>query len=509
VKALQAGLDPRILIGMGLFLVPFFVYWRTLAPGVYGFDSAELATGVYTQGVVHPPGYPLYLLLGRLFIQLPFGDVAYRLNLMSAVFASLTVVLLFFVIDNLIQNRAAAAAAALFFAVSNYFWQMALITEVYTTLTAFLAALLLILSLWRLTGRPHYLLLFSLLFGLAVAVHTSTILFAPACALWILWTPHWRKPYWLLVPTMFALALLGLALPYLYLSFLSSFRPALDYSTVYPGVNLSTLQGLWWFMSGKAYTIFAFGYQPAELPAEIQRFGGYLWRNYLGLGVILGVLGIGNLWRHSRAWTLGLALAFLANAFFFINYRVLDKDTMFLPAYEIWAIFIAFGLVSIESWLRAHDFHPIPPIWAGRARSLFMGMVLLIGLALNWHWVDMSKADGYIHFAQNMLASSEPNSVIVAPWSSAVVLEYYQLVEGQRHDITVINRSRFEVARYYRLFQKGLPHDQIMNQISAEEVTMIDQSLAHKTVYAVEYDPVLARRFEYLPEGLAFRLAAQ
>jgi hypothetical protein len=81
------GFSSKPWAGISLFLLTFLVYLKTLAPGVFGFDSAELATGVFTQGIVHPPGYPLYLLIGKLFTFLPIRDVAYRLNLMSACFS--------------------------------------------------------------------------------------------------------------------------------------------------------------------------------------------------------------------------------------------------------------------------------------------------------------------------------------------------------------------------------------------------------------------------------------
>jgi len=187
-------LDFRKLAGLLLFSASFLVYLFTLAPGVYGFDSAELATGVYTQGVVHPPGYPSYLLLGKLFTLLvPLRDVAYRLNMMSALFAALTVLLLFRAIDRILNAPLPAAAAALFLGISNYFWQMALITEVYTTFTAFLAADLLLLSLWHARGRTGHLLLFSIFYGLTLTIHTSGILFAPAFAWLILRSPSWRR----------------------------------------------------------------------------------------------------------------------------------------------------------------------------------------------------------------------------------------------------------------------------------------------------------------------------
>ena len=124
-----------------------------MAPGVVGFDSAELVTGIYTQGIVHPTGYPTYLLLGKLFSYLPFGNSAYRINLMSAFFASLTVLLLYFVLQRLISRRLIALLGAVFFAASNYFWQMALVAEVYSLHTFFLALNLLLIIRWRQSGE--------------------------------------------------------------------------------------------------------------------------------------------------------------------------------------------------------------------------------------------------------------------------------------------------------------------------------------------------------------------
>ena len=73
--------------------VPLLVYLLTLAPTITwahdGADGGDLITAAYTLGVPHPPGYPVYCLLGHLFAHLPLRDVAWRLNLMSAVGAGL------------------------------------------------------------------------------------------------------------------------------------------------------------------------------------------------------------------------------------------------------------------------------------------------------------------------------------------------------------------------------------------------------------------------------------
>ncbi len=497
----------RLLASLLLALSTFLVYLRTLAPGVYGFDSAELATGVFTQGLVHPPGNPLYLLIGKLFTFLPFGDVAYRMNIMSAVFASLTAVLLFWTIENIIEGRFAAWCAAFLFAFSNYFWQMALVTEVYTPLTAFLAGDLLLVSLWRRRGLTKYLLAFSLLYGLTLAMHTSAILIAPAFAWLILSASNWKKSHWALVVPMFVLFVIGLS-PYLYLSIRADASPGIDYSRVY-GVDLSTPSGLWWMVSGQAYSFFVFGYEWKDVPGEFLRFVSYLWRNYLGIGVILGLIGVAWLGRKSPSWLVGLLLAFAANVVFFINYRVMDKDTMFLPAYLVWAVFAAGGLRAAHHLLKRYQARGWVDVKWGKAVSALPVLFILLSVGLNWRWVDMSQSNGYAIFAGEMMSATAPDSMIIASWSSAVVLEYYQVVEGQRPDLVILNRSRWRAARYYELWRQGVARNQILARVDAEEAALIGQYMQERTMYAVEYDPVLAQKFEYLPEGFAFKLAAQ
>jgi transmembrane protein TMEM260 (protein O-mannosyltransferase) len=67
-----------------VFLVTFVVYVAGLAPDVYWLDSSELAAAAWGLGVAHPPGHPLPSLLGRACALLPFGSIAFRVGLASA-----------------------------------------------------------------------------------------------------------------------------------------------------------------------------------------------------------------------------------------------------------------------------------------------------------------------------------------------------------------------------------------------------------------------------------------
>ncbi len=106
--------------GPAVFFGSFSVYLLTLAPLVTFWDSGELSTAAWSLGIPHPPGYPLFCILGKLFTFLPFGSIVYRLNLMSAFFAAGTVYILFLMLKKTLRGVPFAewisAAAALSFA---------------------------------------------------------------------------------------------------------------------------------------------------------------------------------------------------------------------------------------------------------------------------------------------------------------------------------------------------------------------------------------------------------
>ena len=165
------------------------LYLGTLAPTVYTFDSAELAAGAYSLGIVHSTGYPLYLLLVKAFMLLvPWGDMAYRANLFSALCAAVTLVVLGRAMRLLAGSAGAALAAAGLVGVSFPFWSQAVAAEVYTLHTLFVAGMLWLLLAWRAAGRPGHFVLLWLTFGLSLGNHISTLLLLPGLAFFV-----WRE----------------------------------------------------------------------------------------------------------------------------------------------------------------------------------------------------------------------------------------------------------------------------------------------------------------------------
>ena len=132
------------------------LYLATLAPSVATVfdDSLEFQVVLPSLGIAHPTGYPLYTILGWAFSHLPIQDLAYRVNLLSALAGAATVGVLFLVARQLGSSRLAAATVSAIFALSTTWWSQATIAEVYT-LNGLFVALILYLTLSLDTPRRH------------------------------------------------------------------------------------------------------------------------------------------------------------------------------------------------------------------------------------------------------------------------------------------------------------------------------------------------------------------
>src|SRR5437588_12667687 len=92
-RAYSYSLPPRTtwIIGAILTALWLVIYLITVSPTVNFIDSGELITALHEPGIAHPPGYPLYTLLGYAASHLPIGEVAWRVNLFSAAWGAMAV----------------------------------------------------------------------------------------------------------------------------------------------------------------------------------------------------------------------------------------------------------------------------------------------------------------------------------------------------------------------------------------------------------------------------------
>ena len=178
----------RRLAAPGAALAAFALYAATLAPSVGAGDSGELILAAATLGVPHPPGYPVWTLLARLAASVPIGDLAWRVNALSALWSALAVGVFWHLARRAGLTIGGAAAGTALFAASTIVWSAAVETEVYALST--LGFLLLVLLALRARALRSVALrddaLFFFAAGLAPFVHQILIPPALLLAVWVL-----------------------------------------------------------------------------------------------------------------------------------------------------------------------------------------------------------------------------------------------------------------------------------------------------------------------------------
>jgi tetratricopeptide (TPR) repeat protein len=181
---------PSSSIGLTVFGTSFLVYLFTTSPTVYLGDSGEFITSAFCLGNPHNSGYPLYVLIGKIFSMIPVGNVAFRLNLMSAFFGALTVWLTYRSTMWMTRSFVPAFSASLLLAFSATFWSQTAFAEVYTLHAFFVALIITMLMWWHSSMSFNRLLVFAFVVGLSFGNHMQTVMLAPAVFVFILWSDH-------------------------------------------------------------------------------------------------------------------------------------------------------------------------------------------------------------------------------------------------------------------------------------------------------------------------------
>jgi hypothetical protein len=449
VYALPAQLNSREqtlkrFVPVALFILCFLVLLRTLCPTVYGLDSAEFATGAAILGIVHTPGYPLYVSVAHLFTLLPIGDVAFRVNLLSALCLALTAPVLYSLIYRLTRTRWIAVAASLSFIWSYYVWQSGTAAEIYAPQIFALAV-----CGWSLAGMyqeyqanghasGRSALRTGICFGLAVAVATPCFLFAPGLALCFLLM---RVPLRVCIVAGI-LSVLIVFSTLIYFPLRGAAYPAFnkigvyDAQGVFHNFDFRTFSGVMEALSGEQfrYLFFANGYIPSLNTVLVTL--SWLWRNYLGFGVLLGLVGMVYLFRGRRVLLLALLALALPYTYFFLCYGAVDRDTMFGPSYLVWSVLLAFGLQGLS---RAVPNFP---------RYVVMAGLPLLALVANFSAVDLSRDTSVREHAEAVLDSLPPNAVAAGYWADVTPLQYLQFVEHKRPDVKIYDLFMFKSSSF-------------------------------------------------------------
>jgi len=462
---------------LGAGIASLLCYLFTLAPDLtwahWGADGGDFVAAAVTGRVPHPPGFPVYMAFADVFVRLPWRSPAWRLNLLSAVMASATVMLLAYTAQRRGAPRWSALAASCSLTVAPLFWSQALITEVYTTAAFFVALTLLLwtemvacphpsplnptpadcsslrhvpplregarfsLSLWE-RARVREWLVAGVVWGLGIAVHTTLVFLAPLF-LASLFTARRSsgQRWWRLCLALAMGALLGLT-PYMLLPLRGSWPQ--------PWGDLRSLGGWWHMVSGRLYWGFAFGVPWLRWPRRLLFWAALMARQFTPLGALVVLLGV-YIRQHTRAnhaesgyikaklaEVLSMVTVFALVGLYTVGYNTPDSLVYMVAFLPLAALWLAEGL----AWLAERSV----PAWAGMALPLMLAL-------LNWQAMDVHTNWDAVIWMRRVLAQTPQEAVLVtAQDHHTFALWYAQEGLDLRQDVCVVDRDLWASSSY-------------------------------------------------------------
>ena len=453
---------PALLV----FLVVMPIYFLTLAPTFLHIDCGELATAQATLGISHPTGYPLFTILGYLFLKLPLFERAItQLNFLAALWTASGVAIFcawlfrilsynFFVPTSKNKTQAIAPcsekeafwiaiSASLFFGFTLTVWAQATSVEVYSLHILLLASILwFVFEAWVSNSIKSWTLC-ALVLALGFSNHMTTLMTLPFLAFLYFGKNGLNQTAFkkMAIPAIAGFAVL--AILYGFLFFRAGMDPALNWGNIHDWAtfkwHLTGHQYQSWIMAGSKVAAKNLGKFLKAFPME-----------WALIGPVLMILGISYAFKSARTIAWAVTIGAFFNIFYVIQYDIKDLEPYFMLSMMGFAFFAAFGMKFVVSKIKNQSFLP--------------GLLLipLLALGINYQKSDQSKTRFFEEYTNSALQSIEPNAfVMTQQWDFLIPPYYYlRMVEGKYPNIMVLDnelmRRSWYVNKQAILFDKDV-----------------------------------------------------
>jgi Protein of unknown function (DUF2723) len=427
------------------------LYVRTLLPGVgYSGDTAKWQFIGKVGGTPHATGYPLFLALDKAWVNaFPFGTLAWRVNLLSAVFGAATVATLALLLRVLGVRRVVAAATAATFGVTITFWSQAVVAEVYTLHLLLLTSITLCLARWRFGGSAWWLRAGVALLALSFGNHLGTALAVPG-VLWLVLS-DWRRA---VTPanTLWAVLMAGAgAAQYGYLLWMDDVGRYAEY-------RIATWADVRDVATGGPFRDAMFTFGPGELVDQrlpmLARLG---WRevSLLALPAAFGAwraVRDGGPRRHVAIHLLLLAVATTAYA---LEFGVEDVFVFFLPLWLAIVVFLGLGAETVATALGPRLRGVVGVIAAAAVLAVPVTMAVV-----NFPEADRSDDTAHARRIERLLDAAGRDALLVTDNYRDSEFIWYHLLGldlGDRRNLRLGNQLEPEEVFEYLALRRPLP----------------------------------------------------
>jgi Protein O-mannosyl-transferase TMEM260-like len=320
------------------FFIPLVVYFYTMPEGLTWGDGSELAMAIINLGVPHPSGYPLFVLLGKLFSLLPFNSPLTGIYIMCMLFQAGTISILFLIIRNLTKKNLLSLFTVLFLSVTLTFWDHGRKIEVYSLNNLITSGIILYLIKWIQNSKLKYFYILSVLVGLGICNHLMIVLILPLI-FFVLLTVNKSKILRVSVLFKSMMIMLTLFSMYIYIFLSANFNKS---SIVWN--NPSSFKTFLYHITGSEYQAFR---TFSVFYSSFVNFFKQFYFQFSFFGVFLGILGIYSLYKKNKILFYGLGLYLFLLLIYIFTYNITDIGDYYLIPFLIITIFIGCGI----SWL--------------------------------------------------------------------------------------------------------------------------------------------------------------
>lgn len=415
-------------------------------------DSGEFQWAMATLNVAHATGYPLFTMLGYLWLQIPVAAAAaWRLNLISAIFGAGTVAMVYVLSHAVTRRFDASIIGAIFLCLSPVFWFNSSILEVYTLNAFFLTLIIYGVYRWSknpASNGPLYLSFFVL--GLALAHHRMIVLFLPALFTYLLLSDYRFLFNWRRLILLAILMLPGIAL-YLYVPLrLIASGSSLHYAIFDIALGQE--------FSSSLFRQFDLRQVLWEIP--VQNFQA---------GLILALLGSIAVFQRHRNLGILLVLTLLGDVAFGLAYWVPDVEVFLTPSFVVLATWIAMGSATLLEWLAAHLRPPYSHVFS----YLTTGLLILLPFTGIFQYPTIAskvkaEAGGAEKRARAILSAGfPPGALLELDWETATAIRFIQATEGTRRDLE---------ARLIKVGEKD-EYDSMIENVDSGRPVFIEQGV--------------------------------
>ncbi len=427
-----------------LLLILGTVYTATLLPGVgNNCDTAKFQFVGRVLGTPHPPGFPTYIFLNYLFTTFfPLGSLAYKANLLSALFSLVFSLLFFFFLRGFFKLTGSIAfITALTFGFTFTLWSQSIVAEVYTLHLLFLMAVMYFFLKWNETRKNRHFFLACALYALSFGNHPITIAYLPA-VVFMVWSTD-RKVFIDIKKILWVLFFIAIsALQYSYF-FWRFYAP----DTLYIEMATPNLERFFWFVTGAQYKSRMFSFPITEVILKrFPLFFEFIAREYLFL-LPLAVPGMLKL--KNKTIHIFFLLVFAGNMIFSINYDAAEVFFYLIPNYLIIAIYLGLGLDAIKKTLTDKKL--------ARGSYLF----ILIPLALLFHNYNKMAPFNTNYYAQKVefiLTKVNKDAIIISPDDYySQYFWYYLIGEGVEAGKNIYLMHHFSVSQIQEYIDENKP----------------------------------------------------